>query len=332
MRLAHLSLALCTACYSPSYRDCDVTCSTSQACPAGYQCSSSGFCVTDLAMTCTGSDGGMGDGGGGDATDAATLGPWSTPMPVPFVTGTPMNIDDRPTLTDNMLLIYVRRRVGSPPTHDVFGAQRTQTAQPFPSPGLIDVSVSAADEGSPELSPTGLEIYFSSNRSGSAGSLDLFYANRTSLTAAFSPPVNLTPLNSPTFDDTPAISRDGQTIVFVSDRSGSLDLYIANRMGTSWAPPMAMTALNDSTFREESPFLSTDKLTIYFASNRANGSTYDLYTATRSSTTSAFGMPQLITELAAGANERDPWVSMDGRTIYFTSEVNGLPTLMYATR
>jgi len=330
MRAAFVSLALLSACYSPGYRDCDVTCADSHACPTGFQCSASGFCVGELGTTCTGSDGGM--DGGGDAPDAAMLGAWGTPRPVDFVSGTPTGIDDHPTLTDNMLLLYVHRATGTPAMHDVYGASRSSTTAPFPSPGQIDVSTSASIETTPDLSGNGLEIHFATNRSGGT-TLDIFRTTRPSLTVAFGPPVAVAELNSATDDTSPAVSRDGMTIVFASSRSGIIDLYIANRMSLTqaWSAPQPMTMLNDPAYREDAPFLSTDKLTIYFTSNRGNDN--NLYQATRANVADPFGPPQPIMELnTMNGYDGDPWVSPDGKTIYFTRVIGGVLTLMYATR
>src|SRR6187551_3499119 len=107
MKTTLLAIALCSACYSPSYRDCEVTCA-SQSCPSGYSCES-GFCVSTPGMSCSGmgSDGGT-DSGGGDAAQ----GVWSTPKPVEFVAGTPLGGDDDPTLTDAQLDMFLSRAVG----------------------------------------------------------------------------------------------------------------------------------------------------------------------------------------------------------------------------
>jgi Tol biopolymer transport system component len=57
-------------------------------------------------------------------------------------------------------------------------------------------------------------------------------------------------------------------------------------------------------------------LNVVFVSVRAGDD--DLYMATRSSRTEPFGVPTRITELSAiGAHEQDPYISGDGRTLYF---------------
>ncbi|HEY5920798.1 MAG TPA: hypothetical protein VIV11_03970 [Kofleriaceae bacterium] len=325
MRTTLLALALCTACYSPGYRDCEVTCVNSQACPAGYSCES-GYCVASMGTTCggSGSDSGMPDTG--DAPSAR----WGTATPVQFPTGTPMGVDDDPTLTDNMLLLYVKRIVGA--NIDIYGAQRPMPLAVFTSPSMVDLSTSALTEASPELSKEGLTLYFATDRTGGMGGLDIWTSNRPTLTALWGTPINVTVLNSSANDEGPAISRDSLTLVFNSRRSGIGDLYISNRMMVSQnlSTPMAMTALNDPNAADEGPFLSTDKLTIYFNSNR-NGN-HDLFQATRASVMDGFDPPTAITELNTAGNETDPWVSPDGKHIFFMRVVGTTLTLMEATR
>jgi WD40 repeat protein len=57
-------------------------------------------------------------------------------------------------------------------------------------------------------------------------------ATRASLTVSWSAPVNLAPLNTSATEAAPALSADGATLVFNSNRPGGqglLDLYVATR-------------------------------------------------------------------------------------------------------
>ena len=80
----------------------------------------------------------------------------------------------------------------------------------------------------------GLEIIFGSwNRPGGFGKQDLWVSTRKDTEDAWSKPVNLGPVvNTPNNEGGPALSRDGTTLYFHSDRSGSvglLDLYVTTR-------------------------------------------------------------------------------------------------------
>ena len=90
----------------------------------------------------------------------------------------------------------------------------------------------------------GLEMFITSNRTGSVGLLDIWVATRASAQDAWSIPINLNvdnvdkgsnvTVNTGTNDAAPAISWDGQTIIFYSNRggagaSGGNDLYVSTR-------------------------------------------------------------------------------------------------------
>jgi len=100
-------------------------------------------------------------------------------------------------------------------------------------------------------------------------------------------PALVTELSTPDATEARATVRaDGLEIFFYSERAGGAganDLWTSTRttVTASWSTPIAVTALNTS-FSEVHPALDLDGLTIYFASNRPDGSGgNDLYMATR---------------------------------------------------
>lgn len=84
----------------------------------------------------------------------------------------------------------------------------------------IDELNSALTDGQPNLSRDGLEIYFFSNRPGSAGN-DIYVATRPTAHAPWSPPRNLGPdVNSEFSETRPSLSWDGTTLYLGSNRPG----------------------------------------------------------------------------------------------------------------
>jgi WD40-like Beta Propeller Repeat len=79
----------------------------------------------------------------------------------------------------------------------------------------------------------GLEMIFYSDRPGSVGSFDLWMSTRETTRDAWSTPVNLgSTVNTDAQDRGPALSWDGTTLYFNSDRSigfGGQDLYATTR-------------------------------------------------------------------------------------------------------
>ena len=84
----------------------------------------------------------------------------------------------------------------------------------------------------PTIRPDGLEVFFDSNRPGGIGLRDLWASTRETTSNAWSTPVNLGPGVNTGFNDTlPALSSDGMTLIFTSDRPGfgGSDLYMTSR-------------------------------------------------------------------------------------------------------
>jgi Tol biopolymer transport system component len=79
----------------------------------------------------------------------------------------------------------------------------------------------------------GLEIFFASDRPGGSGNLDLWTSTRASTSDPWSLPTNLGPtVNSSAREGGPALSFDGTTLYFQSDRPGGLgllDLWVITR-------------------------------------------------------------------------------------------------------
>ena len=128
------------------------------------------------------------------------------------------------------------------------------------------------------LSADGLELYFASNRPGGYGSQDLYAAKRTSPNAPWGTPANLGPIvNSPAWDESPAVSPDGLVLFFSSQRAGgyggSGDIYMTHRATTKdpWGPPANLGAIVNSASGENNPTISPDGSMLYFGSDRSGG-------------------------------------------------------------
>jgi WD40-like Beta Propeller Repeat len=100
----------------------------------------------------------------------------------------------------------------------------------FGIPVLVEeLSTSSADL-QPVISRDGRELFLSSSRPGTLGSLDLWVATRSSTTEPWSIPTNLGGVvNSTAMDARPAPSFDGTEMYFQSNRSGNADFYRITR-------------------------------------------------------------------------------------------------------
>jgi len=97
---------------------------------------------------------------------------------------------------------------------------------------VTELSDPAANDAAPSVRSHGREILFGSTRSTGAGGLDLWISARPSVHDAWSPPENLAFLNSAGSDQQPSVSSDGRTLLFASDRLGSVggtDIWMSTR-------------------------------------------------------------------------------------------------------
>ena len=104
--------------------------------------------------------------------------------------------------------------------------------------------------------------------------LKLFYAERKDTKSYWDQPVEL-PFNDANFSNGhPAILDNGNTLVFVSDRPGTMgkaDLFISHKEGETWSEPTNLGPEINSPQREMFPFISKDGSTLYYASEGLGG-------------------------------------------------------------
>lgn len=87
----------------------------------------------------------------------------------------------------------------------------------------------------------------------------------------WSAPVNLGPgINSTANDEGPALSSDGLSLYFTSNRSGNQDLWVAQREDEDdpWGVPVNLGAPVNTPFIEQAPAFSRDGRRMFFVSNR----------------------------------------------------------------
>jgi len=94
-------------------------------------------------------------------------------------------------------------------------------------------SIACSDQH-PALSKDGLSLYFSSDRPGGCGGLDIYVSQRQSLDSPWEAPFNLgCTINSNANDLAPNLTTDGHTLFFhsfrTSDNCGGGDIYYSHR-------------------------------------------------------------------------------------------------------
>ena len=125
---------------------------------------------------------------------------------------------------DGTLILYFgSARTGAGDIYQTTMDKRGNFTTPIKVPEL---SHDSALDIEPGVTKDGLEIYFTSSRSGGSGGWDIWMSTRDSTTQPWGAPVNLgSTINSSGFDMRPTISWQGDTMIFSSTRSGMWDLY-----------------------------------------------------------------------------------------------------------
>ena len=128
---------------------------------------------------------------------------------------------------DDLSLYFTSNRGGGYGAYDLWVTTRATKDDAWSPPVNLGSTVnSSADDVAPGISADGLSLFFTSNRPGGSGGLDLWVTTRATTDDPWGEPVNFgSTVNSSAWDAHPDISADGSTIFFMSDRPGWLGGY-----------------------------------------------------------------------------------------------------------
>jgi outer membrane protein OmpA-like peptidoglycan-associated protein len=126
-------------------------------------------------------------------------------------------------------------------------------------------------ESHASLSPDGKTLYFTSNRTGGQGGMDI-YTSSLSESGSWSEPVNIgNAINTPLNEETPFITADGKTLYFSSQGHstiGGYDVFTSSQQeDKSWSEPVALPY----------PINSTDDELFFFPDAENKGGYLTLY-------------------------------------------------------
>jgi hypothetical protein len=265
---------------------------------------------------------------------------------------------DNPTLTGDLLEIYFTTdRVSG--NGDVWFATRPTATAPFGAPAPVTVVNGSSFETSSAISTDGLTLWFGSDRPGGVGANDIWISQRATRASPWSTPLNVVALNSPADDIPRPPGQHGLVMPMASTKAtgtspasgGNYQTYLATRptTGGQFGAPVAIPLLDFADRSTVDGFLTDDGLTMFFSSapvaepadaavsttdagKIADGgvANSDLFVAWRLSTTASFTPWQPLGDLNTAADERDPWLSPDGQTLYFTSDRSGVLSIYTA--
>ena len=222
--------------------------------------------------------------------------PWEDPVSLGSDINTAGFAEFCPTLTiSGRYLYFVSDRPGGCGGSDIYVARRLSkdSFTDWGEPQNLGCQVNSPQN---DITPSLFEdddgtvyMYFSSNRPGGMGNMDV-YVSTLQPDGVFGSAVGVGALNTTFNDMRPNIRvRDGLEIFFESNRTGSIagsvDLYSSTRetTGSPWSVPVNLGSMVNSAGLESRPALSFDGTQLYFGSVRAGGlGDQDIYVITRS--------------------------------------------------
>ncbi len=164
------------------------------------------------------------------------------------------------------------------PQEDFYSSKRDSSGWHLAMPIGAPINTEE-NEGAQTISADGrLLIFTGCGRSDGFGSCDLYIS--VNKNGHWSIPVNMgEPVNSGAWEAQPALSADGQTLYFVSSRTGGkgkMDIWKAQKMnvsddGVPWFGNVSNVAELNTPGNDLSPFLHADGKTIFFASDGRPG-------------------------------------------------------------
>lgn len=135
----------------------------------------------------------------------------------------------------------------------------------------------------------------------------------------------------------PALSADGEKMVFTSNRSesvGGLDLFISYKEASGWSSPINLGNLINTRSNELSPFLDQDN-NLFFSSDRIEGfGGYDIYICRYNGR--GWDKPANLTKMINSQDDELAFTlsRLDGKSAFFTTRYktgNRSPQLFKAT-
>lgn len=181
--------------------------------------------------------------------------------------------DGTPAFThDGRKMVFARGNTGkkdASPDVDLFISSKIGEA--WSTPERLAISDSIAWDGSPCFSSDDRTLYFSSNRRGGKGGLDLYRVNIDN-SGRFGRPINMgSTINTPGDEVFPQVSDAGK-LYFASDGHpsiGGLDLYVASRNENEIVVEHLGTPMN--SIGDDFAICFADSTSGYFSSNRPGG-------------------------------------------------------------
>ncbi|MBT1702492.1 OmpA family protein [Chryseosolibacter indicus] len=188
-------------------------------------------------------------------------------------------------------------------------------------------------EINPVISSDGKALYFvrvnhPENKFGSDDSEDIWYASRVS-DSIWSTPSRIHELNIGRYNSVLSVSADGNTLLLngIYNKKGNIwkkrGLSVSRKNGESWSSPeklkVSKLSKKNRGMRSSASMSGDGKFILLSYSKAFNGNKNNLY-YTRLKTSGRWSRPHKLKGVNSGANEEAPFLSVDGKTLFFSSD------------
>jgi hypothetical protein len=236
--------------------------------------------------------------------------------------------DDDPSLNEALTwIVFNSTREGGSGDEDIWFSRRDSASDPWAAPQPATTLNSDARETGLALSEDGLTIYWSSDRDGGDGGLDIYTSDRANLDAPWSEPQRVSALSS-SADDLISAVLEG-TLALFSRRDGDTGYHLwwARRDSAldDWSTPEPIDEI-ERDGDDSDPFVVRDAGQLLFSRDG------DLYIAERPSADAPFAEPSPLSTLNSDDEDTDPWSDRDLSYVVFASDRGGEDRLYEATR
>jgi Tol biopolymer transport system component len=261
--------------------------------------------------------------------------------------------DVAPTLrADGREMLFQSNRSGGLGRADLWVSTRQSLHEPWSTPQNVGTPVNTPSaELHPSLSHDGRTLLFASDRPSGWGGTDIWMSTRTGAVArsqnledtrhqdqdaiqqfsAWSEPVSLGPLiNSGFGDQNAALSKDGLSLYFASNRPGlgGTDIWVSHRpdLDAPWSEPVDLGSPVNSSANEGAPDVSRDGHWLFFHSNRPGGvgTATDIWVSYRRNVHDDLAWEAPV-NLGSGINT----AAAENAPNYFENEDGGAPQLFF---
>ncbi len=232
-----------------------------------------------------------------------------------------------PFLSNDQRLMFFNRRKNDISDEDLFFSRFIDGEWLNGAP--VRSLNTSANEGMPSLVRDGRKMYFTAcGRQGVQGTCDIWEAKIQGYQIESIDKLDGF-ANSNKWDSEAAVSCDGSTLFFASNREGGeggTDLWYSIKQGTGlWSRPINLGPKINTPYDEESPFITNDGKTLYFASTGHPGlGEQDLFVSWYDQKNKEWSVPiNLGPPVNSPFRELGFFLSADGKTGYFASNRPG---------